>query len=320
MQIEPFDVRVKSVTWEAPGILAYEFRSPEDGPLPPFTAGAHIDLHLSSGIVRSYSLLNAQTERHRYVIAVQKDRASRGGSLWVHDKLGAGDLIKISPPRNNFALVEEAPQTTLIAGGIGITPILGMLRQLKAMRRPWRLYYCTRTRAGTPFIEELEALAANDPGEVRFNFDEEPGGAMLDLGGVVADAPANAHLYCCGPLPMLAAFEAATANLPREQVHVEYFTAKEAPATDGGFTVVLVKSKLEVKVRAGQSILNAIFQAGVDHPSSCLEGICGACETAVVEGIPDHRDLVLTESEQKANRTMMICCSGCKGDRLVLDI
>ncbi len=320
MQIEPFDVRVKSVTWEAPGILAYEFRSPEDGPLPPFTAGAHIDLHLSSGIVRSYSLLNAQTERHRYVIAVQKDRASRGGSLWVHDKLGPGDLIKISPPRNNFALAEDAPQSILIAGGIGITPILGMVRQLNAMRRPWRLHYCTRTRAGTPFIEELEALAANDPGEVRFNFDEEPGGAMLDLGAVVADAPANAHLYCCGPLPMLAAFEAATANLPREQVHVEYFTAKEAPATDGGFTVVLVKSKLEVKVRAGQSILNAIFQAGIDHPSSCLEGICGACETAVVEGIPDHRDLVLTESEQKANRTMMICCSGCKGDRLVLDI
>ncbi len=320
MQNEPFEVRVKAVTWEAPGILSVDLRPIGACELPPFTAGAHVDLHLPTGVVRSYSLLNAQSERDRYVIAVQRDRASRGGSVWVHDKIGAGDLIKISPPRNNFALAEAAPHSILIAGGIGITPILGMVRQLAALERPWQLHYCTRTRAGTAFIDELEALAANGRGEVRFNFDEEPGGAMLDLAALVAAAPADAHLYCCGPLPMLAAFEAVTAGIARERVHVEYFTAKEAPATAGGFTVVLARSRIEVKVDPGVSILNAIFRAGIDHPSSCLEGVCGACETAVLEGIPDHRDLVLTETEQRANRTMMICCSGCKGDRLVLDI
>ena len=180
MQNEPFEVRVKAVTWEAPGILSVDLRPIGACELPPFTAGAHVDLHLPTGVVRSYSLLNAQSERDRYVIAVQRDRASRGGSVWVHDKIGAGDLIKISPPRKNFALAEAAPHSILIAGGIGITPILGMVRQLAALERPWQLHYCTRTRAGTAFIDELEALAANGRGEVRFNFDEEPGGAMLD--------------------------------------------------------------------------------------------------------------------------------------------
>ncbi len=320
MQIEPFEVRVKALTWEAPGIVSIDLRPLEGSVLPPFTAGAHVDLHLPAGAVRSYSLLNAQSERHRYVIAVQRDRASRGGSLWVHDKLGAGDVIKISPPRNNFALAEDAPHTILIAGGIGITPILGMVRQLDALGRPWQLHYCTRTRAGTAFIDELQTLAANGRGVVRFNFDEEPGGAMLDLAAIVAAAPADAHLYCCGPLPMLEAFEAATAGLEPERVHVEYFTAKAPPATAGGFIVVLAKKGIEVKVDPGVSIINALFRAGIDHPSSCLEGVCGACETPVLEGIPDHRDLVLTESEHRANRSMMICCSGCKSDRLVLDI
>jgi tetrachlorobenzoquinone reductase len=324
MQIAPFDVRVKAITWEASGIFSIELRpivESEGGrDLPPFTAGAHVDLHLPTGIVRSYSLLNVQSERHRYVIGVQRDRASRGGSAWVHDKLRVGDLIKISGPRNNFPLAEDAPRSILIAGGIGITPILGMVRQLDALGRSWQLHYCTRTRAGTAFVAEIEALAANGRGSAQFNFDEEPGGAMLDLVALAAAAPKNAHLYCCGPLPMLAAFEAATADWPREQVHVEYFTAKEAPAVTGGFTVVLAKSGREIQVAPGVSIINALFRAGVNHPSSCLEGVCGACETPVLEGIPDHRDLVLTESEQRANRTMMICCSGCKSERLVLDI
>ena len=320
MQNVPFEVRVKALTWEAPDIFSVDLRPLESNVLPPFTAGAHVDLHLPTGLVRSYSLLNTQSERHRYVIGVQRDRTSRGGSAWVHDKLRVGDPIKISGPRNNFPLTEDAPQSILIAGGIGITPILGMVRQLDALGRPWVLHYCTRTRAGAAFIDELEALAANGRGVIRFNFDEEPGGATLDLAALAVAAPKDAHLYCCGPLPMLAAFEAATAAWPREQVHVEYFTAKEAPAVAGGFTVVLAKSGREIKVDPGVSIINALFRAGVNHPSSCLEGVCGACETPVLEGIPDHRDLVLTESEQRANRTMMICCSGCKSERLVLDI
>jgi tetrachlorobenzoquinone reductase len=155
---------------------------------------------------------------------------------------------------------------------------------------------------------------------VRFNCDEEPGGKMLDISALVKAAPANAHLYCCGPLPMLEAFEEATKNLPRERVHVEYFTAKEAPAVDGGFKVVLAKSGQELTVPPGKTILDTLSDAGVDVPHSCTQGVCGTCETKVLEGIPEHRDLILTAKERASNTKMMICCSGSKSEKLVLDL
>lgn len=306
-------VRVKSATWEAPGIVSFELRALDGGALPAFTAGAHIDLSLPNALVRSYSLVNPQSERERYVIAVQKDRASRGGSAWVHEHLRPGDVLTINGPRNNFALEESAAHSLFIAGGIGITPIVSMTQRLTALGRPWELIYCARTRSAAAF-------AASLAGNVRFNFDEEPGGRMLDIAATVRAAPAGAHLYCCGPLPMLSAFEAATVHLPRERVHVEYFAAKEAPAVAGGFTVVLAKSGREVAVPAGKTILEALLDAGLDVPYSCMEGVCATCETKVLEGIPDHRDLVLTDSEHAANQTMMICCSGSKSERLVLEL
>jgi tetrachlorobenzoquinone reductase len=309
----PLQVRVKSATWEAPGILSYELRALEGGELPAFTAGAHVDLSLPSGLVRSYSLINSQSERDRYVIAVQKDRASRGGSRWVHDSVRPGDVLTLNGPRNNFALNEDAERSIFIAGGIGITPILSMTERLSALARPWELIYCARTRAGAAFVDRLK-------GAVRFNFDEEPGGKMLDIAQVVSAAPASAHLYCCGPNGMLAAFEAATADLPRGRVHVEYFTAKEAAATEGGFTVVLAKSRRQLRVPPGKTILETLLDAGLDVAYSCMEGVCGTCETKVLEGTPDHRDLILTEEEHVSGGTMMICCSGSKTDRLVLDL
>ncbi len=308
-------LRIKSIAWEAPDILSYELRPVDGTALPPFTAGAHIDLSLPNGLVRSYSLVNPQSERHRYVIAVQKDRGSRGGSNWVHERFRAGDLLVVNGPRNNFALEESAEKSVFIAGGIGITPILSMIVRLGAIGRDWELIYCSRTRAGTPFLETLGALP-----RVRFNFDQEPGGKMLDIAGAVRAAPANAHLYCCGPVPMLDAFEKATKDLPRERVHVEYFTAKEQPALEGGFTVVLAKSKREVAVPPGKTILEALRDAGLDIPHSCTEGICGTCETRVLNGVPDHRDLILTEGERASNKTMMVCCSGSKSEKLVLDL
>ena len=306
-------VRVKSATWEAPGVVSFELRALDSGELPAFTAGAHIDLSLPNGLIRSYSLINAQTERHRYVIAVQKDRASRGGSKWVHDSLRPGDVLTINGPRNNFALDEAAEHSVFIAGGIGITPILSMTARLSSLRRGWELIYCARTRAGAAFVDRLA-------GNVRLHFDEEAGGTMLDIAAVAGAAPANSHLYCCGPLPMLAAFEAATAGLPRQRVHVEYFSAKDAPAVSGGFTVILAKSGREIVVPAGKTILETLLEAGIDIPYSCMEGVCGTCETEVLEGIPDHRDLVLSDAERAANKTMMICCSGAKSDRLVLGL
>ena len=308
-------LRIVSATWEAPNIVSYELRPPEGGELPPFTAGAHIDLSLPNGLVRSYSLVNSQSERHRYVIAVQKDRASRGGSKWVHENFRVGELLTANGPRNNFALEEAAEKSVFIAGGIGITPILSMTERLSALGRDWELVYCARKRAGTAFLESLQRKP-----QVRFNFDEEPGGKMLDIAAVVKAAPANAHFYCCGPLPMLEAFEQATRDLPRERVHVEYFTAKAPPAVEGGFTVVLARKGLTIAVAPGKTILETLRDHGVDVPYSCTEGVCGTCETRVLEGVPDHRDLILTEAERASNKTMLICCSGSKSEKLVLDL
>ncbi len=306
-------LRVKSATWEAPNITSYDLRPPEAGELPAFTAGAHIDLTLPNGLIRSYSLINPQAERHRYMIAVQKDRASRGGSKWVHENFRPGDVLTVNGPRNNFALNEAAPKSIFIAGGIGITPIMSMTERLSTLGRDWELIYCARKRSEAAFVDALK-------GNVRFNFDEEPGGKMLDLAAVVRAAPPGAHLYCCGPLPMLSAFEAVTADLPRERVHVEYFTAKEPPAVTGGFKVVLAKSGREFVVPPGKTILDTLLDAGLDIPYSCMEGVCGTCETKVVEGTPDHRDLILTEDEHATGKIMMICCSGSKSEKLVLDL
>ncbi len=308
-------LRIISATWEAPNIVSYELRAPDGGELPAFTAGAHIDITLPNGLVRSYSLLNPQSERHRYVIAVQKDRASRGGSKWVHENFRAGDLVTVNGPRNNFPLDEAAAKSILIAGGIGITPILSMVERLGAIGRDWELVYCSRKRGGTAFLERLQGKP-----QVRFNFDEEPGGRMLDVAAVVRAAPAQAHFYCCGPLPMLEAFEQATKDLPRERVHVEYFTAKAPPAVEGGFTIVLAKSGLTLSVAPGKTILDTLRDNGFDTPFSCTEGVCGTCETRVLEGVPDHRDLILTEAERASNKTILICCSGSKSDKLVLDL
>jgi vanillate O-demethylase ferredoxin subunit len=317
--VETLRVRVKSATWEAENILSLELRPVDGAILPPFTAGAHIDLQLPSGLGRSYSLINPQSERHRYVIAVQNDRASRGGSRYLHDGLRVGDVLTITPPRNDFALVEDARHVVLIAGGIGITPLWAMVQRLGDLGRSFELHYAVRTRAQTAFIEPLTALMASG-GRVDLHVDDETSGAMLDLGTIIARAGADAHLYCCGPAAMLGAFEAATADRPRDRVHVEYFTSQEPAATEGGYVVELARSGRVFTVKPGKTILETLLDAGLEPAHSCREGVCGTCETTVLHGVPDHRDMVLTDAEHAANRTMMICCSGCKGDRLVLDL
>jgi vanillate O-demethylase ferredoxin subunit len=319
MTADLLSVRVASITPEALGVIALELL-PVAGELPPFTAGAHIDLHLAPGLVRSYSLMNPPSERHRYVIAVQRETAGRGGSAYVHDRLQRNDVIAIGAPRNNFALDESAAHSVLIGGGIGVTPLVSMAARLEALGRSWRMHYCARTRA---HAAARTALAPHGD-KVRFNFDQEDGGRMLDLAALVADAPPGTHFYCCGPLPMLAAFERAMSGRRPSFAHVEYFSAPVMPAGDtrrtGGFAVTLARSGRTLQVPAGSTILDTLQDAGVDVAYSCMEGVCGSCETAVLEGVPDHHDLVLSADEKAAGTTMMICCSGCKGDRLVLDI
>lgn len=312
------ELRVKRITYEAESINSYELVLPAGGDLAPLTAGSHIDLHLNNGMIRSYSLVNDQSERHRYVIAVNRDAAGRGGSNFVHDSFKAGDIVTISMPRNNFALREDAESSLLIAGGIGITPLLSMIRRLQALGRPWKLFYAARARRAAAFLGELSAIGAGT--QLHFHFDDEHGGRPLDLATIVGHAPASTHLYCCGPVPMLEAFEKATAGRPAGHVHVEYFQAKQAPAVDGGFEVRLARSNRTIAVEPGKTILNAVLDAGIMANYSCSEGVCGTCETRVIEGIPDHRDLFLSPEEQAANKTIMICCSGSKSGTLVLDL
>jgi vanillate O-demethylase ferredoxin subunit len=308
---------VKSITFEAEDVISLDLRPADAGPLPGFTAGSHVDLSLGNGLSRSYSLANPQTETHRYVVGVQRDAASRGGSRFVHEAVRVGQVLTASEPRNNFPLVEDAAETILIAGGIGITPLWCMAQRLHALGRNWRLYYAVRSRRRAAFLDRMAALA---PAALHLHADDEQGGRIFDVAPVIAGAGPGAQLYCCGPLPMLAAFEAATAGVPPATVHVEYFSAREPVTATGGFEVVLARSGLTLQVAEGQTILDTLRLNGIDTPHSCLEGVCGTCETVVLEGIPDHRDSVLSDRERASSKTMMICCSGCLGGRLVLDL
>jgi ferredoxin-NADP reductase len=265
--------------------------------------------------VRSYSLTNHQAERHRYVISVARDAQSRGGSRAVHDALSAGDLLRISAPRNDFPLCEAAPHSVLIAGGIGITPMLAMIKRLHELGAAWQLHYCVPTRAEAAFADELGAFRG-----VRMHVDAEQQGRFLDLDAVIAGAPPGSHLYCCGPTGMMQAFTASAAGLPPERVHVEHFAPLQAPSVAGGFSVQLARSGVTVAVTPGLTILDALANAGIATTHSCQQGICGTCETRVLAGVPDHRDQVLTQSERDSGETMMICCSGSKSDLLVLDL
>ena len=314
------EVRVKRICNEAETVNSYELTPPAGGELPPFTAGSHIEMHLPNGMIRSYSLVNSQSDRHRYVVAVNQDAESRGGSRYIHHNLKAGDLLTVSHPRNHFALHEDAGHSVLIAGGIGITPLLSMIRRLETLGRPWDLFYAARKRTAAAFLDEMQALRANVHLNLHIDFDDERGGRLFDLAAIVDSAPAGAHLYCCGPQPMLAAFEAAAAGHPADHVHTEYFRVKDTPALEGGFEVRLARSRRSIAVEPGKTILDALLDAGIAANHACAEGVCGTCETRVLEGIPNHRDQFLSQEERKTNRTIMICCSGAKSRTLVLDL
>lgn len=290
---------------------------PLAGELPPADAGSHIDLHLANGLVRQYSLVIGNAASSRYEIAVKLDERSRGGSSLIHASLRVGDRVQISAPRNHFPLDETAPRAVLVAGGIGITPIYSMLHRLRSLGRRWQLFYACRSRADAAFLEELAGYA-----EVRCHFDDEHDGRFFDVRQVFAEADPQSSYYCCGPAPLMAAFEreAAAASVPGTNVHMEYFTAKEPLAMSGSFAVRLARSGRVLSVPEGRSILDVLVEAGVQIEHSCSEGICGTCETRVLSGTPDHRDAVLTQKERDANNTMMVCCSRARSAELVLDL
>lgn len=323
MATPTLQARVTAMRWEANDIVSVELRpASAEVNFPPFEAGSHINLNLSNGLSRSYSLCNADAERQRYVVGVARDRNSRGGSVFVHDQLRVGSTLAIDPPRNNFKLDDAATRSVLLAGGIGVTPMFSMLQHLVAHGRPVEFIYCARSRQDAAFIDAIEALAREHAVPLTLHFDSERGGPPY-VHGLLEGKGADSHYYCCGPTPMLNAFEEACTQLGYANVHIERFAAVEikSQGPGAGFEVVCAKSKKTVQVPAGKSILDAMLDAGLNPDYSCMEGICGSCETAVIEcdGELEHLDSVLTKKEKEAGKTMMICVSRCKGARLVLD-
>lgn len=308
------ELLIRSITWEAEGICSFELVAPQGVTLPEHAAGAHVDLHLPGGLIRQYSLTSAWDGR-RLVVAVGRDRASRGGSRWLHDVARPGMHLTVSAPRNSFPLHDDAPFTALFAGGIGITPILAMARWLTLLGRRWSLFYAVRDRSAAAFAEELRTMG----GEVRLHVDAEAGGPP-DIAAAVAAVPSGAHLYCCGPEPMIRAFQDAAADRPADHVHVEHFGAVAPRADDGALVVDLARAGRSIRVGADETILDAVLAAGISVPASCRNGVCGTCETTVLAGEPDHRDLILSDAEKAAGRTMMICCSRARGRHLTLDL
>lgn len=311
---------VHTLRFEADDIISVELRPVPGTEFPAFTAGSHIDLHLPNGMERSYSLCNDSAERGRYVVGVLKDRASRGGSRCVHEQLRVGMKLPITAPRNNFALHEDAGHTVLLAGGIGVTPMLCMARRLKAAGLPFEMVYAARSRAGAAFLAELQALGM----PLTLHFDDEAGGPP-DLSALLSRrAPdGRTHYYACGPTVMLDAFEKICAELGHENAHVERFAAKEVAASSdakSSYVVNLAKSGRSITVTGEKSLLDTLLDEGVDVDHSCCEGVCGSCETRVLAGEPDHRDSILSAKERASNKVMMLCVSGCKSSTLTLDL
>ena len=288
-------------------------------PFEQVVAGAHIDVELPNGAVRQYSLLTSdEVGLSRLVIAAKRDSNGRGGSVHLCDAVQLQSRLRISAPRNHFALQSGEAPTMLFAGGIGITPIWSMVQELQRRGSAWTLHYAARSRSEAPLLEGLACLP-----NVHLHFDDEAAGRAMDIASFAMQAPSDAHLYCCGPAAMLDAFEASCKGRDASHIHLERFSAAQLVSPSGAShacTLRLARSGIELQIESGQSILELVRSAGVDAPSSCEQGICGACETAVLEGDVEHRDSILSHAEKEASRTMMICCSLAKGTLLVLDL
>lgn len=313
---DKMSLRVQSVAWESPGIRTIELRHPAGLRLPPASPGAHVTMTFGNGISRSYSLIEAGAELMAYRIAVARAAGSRGGSAFLHDQVLVGNLISVEKPRNSFPLALDAAQSLFIAGGIGITPFLAMAAALAAAGRTFALHHVCRDPDSGGFGDRLAPWG----GAVRRYFTRVDGATRPDIAALVATAPRRTHLYCCGPAVMLEEFERVTADRDPALVHLERFAPREEKAVGGGFVVELARSGRQFLIRPGETILDRLLAEGLYPPHSCREGVCGQCETRVIEGIPDHRDAILSPAERAAGRTMMICRSGSKSPRLVLEL
>lgn len=313
------DLVVARTSPEADGVLALELRRPDGGDLPAWRPGAHIDLRLAlpdGDLVRQYSLCSDPRDRSVWRIAVLREEDGRGGSRHVHDRLAVGETVHVRGPRNHFPL-QAADSYLFVAGGIGITPILPMVEEAQQGGADWQLVYGGRTAASMAFGAELAERYGP-----RVLLRPQDSWGLLDLDGLLGRPRPGTLVYCCGPEPLLKAVEERCAAWPEGALHLERFTPRQAgaPVLEGAFEVELSRSGTTVTVPAGVSVLQAVEEAGVQVLSSCREGTCGTCETAVLDGTVDHRDSLLTPAEQAAHDTMMICVSRAACPRLVLDL
>jgi phthalate 4,5-dioxygenase reductase subunit len=317
---EALRLKVRAIAELTPRIRSFELVPLGRGEdLPAFTAGSHLTVHLPSGLERQYSLCNDPAERHRYVIAVQREEAGRGGSAEMFAAVHVGDVLSVGVPRNLFPLHDAGDEAAvLVAGGIGVTPILAMARHLAAVRRPFSVLYLARDPDAAAFLEDFAALASTGV-SVTIHHDGGDPARGFDLGAFLAALPETAHVYCCGPAGLMAAV-AALGAARGERMHFEHFANADAAPKSGdrAFVVTLARSGRDVAIPADRSILDTLLEAGLDIDYSCTEGTCGTCITRLLAGEADHRDRVLLPSERADH--IVICCSRARGERLVLDL
>lgn len=317
-------LRIRSITYLAEDINGYELVDPNGRDLPRFAAGAHIGVRLGAAdagaVWRDYSLWNDPAERRRYCIAVLREKAGEA-SRHLHDAVRAGDIVEVSLPRNHFPLVEAAERYLFLAGGIGITPIMAMIAELRRRRAEFRLYYCARAPERTAFRDELDLLAAT--GKVVFHYDGGDPAKGLDIAALLREPQPGTHLYYCGPAGMMNVAATASAHWPSTHVHCEYFTGpRAAPAArhaeDRPFRVRLAGSGAEYDVPPGETIIDVLRRHGVETRTSCELGYCGACLTRYLAGEADHRDPILGDKARETH--LLICCSRATSPLLVLDL
>lgn len=312
------DVTIHQIHQHNPNILSFELVNVDGSPLPAFKAGAHIDVHLSEGLIRQYSLANCSSEQQRYVIGVLKDPNSRGGSEYIHTQLQCGQRLRISEPRNMFALDPTLEEAVLCAGGIGITPILAMAKELKRQNKKFKLLYFVKSRSALAFLDDLNQLGES----IHLHIDNETN-THCDLPLELTQRATHKHLYVCGPDGFMN-FVTQTAQQqawPVQNIHQEHFSAPIMDTSnDGSFSIQILKTGQLIHVAQDQTAAKALETAGVIVPVSCEQGICGTCLINVIEGEIDHRDMYLTEEEQALNNQFTPCCSRAKSQILVVDL
>jgi vanillate O-demethylase ferredoxin subunit len=319
------EVKVRAVVDEAVAVKCFELVDPFERELPPFDAGAHIDVMIPEAFLRQYSLCSNPEDRRRYLIGVLREETGRGGSKAMHDKVRPGHLITISRPRNTFALAEAAERYLLIAGGIGITPMMAMLETLKSRKANFTMHYCARSPERMAFKERLTEFVRR--GRVIYHYDGGDPSRGLRPADVLGTWQDGTHLYYCGPAGLMGAIASAAAHWPAGTVHCEYFTPPPTSVPyvtgttaelGGEFKIKIASTGAVLAVPGGRSIVDVLRGAGIECTTSCESGLCGTCRTRYLAGSPEHHDFVLTEAER--GEYVMICCARSLSEMLMLDL